>query len=405
MGEDEEWRDNREFPHVVPVDNGLLDPVTGDLYQHNPTFFSTRKIHATWNPDLLDDDEFYTAFRNSPCGDFLDEIFADKPEADDGPTQKDLLQEMFGYLLFGDNRLQKGFVIIGPQRSGKGTINKLLSHLLGSTACAPKTRSLASQFGAQGLLDKRLATVTDARIDPKTNFGDLAELLLSITGDDPQDVERKFLTTITVKMMVRFLLLSNALPHLRDPQGVLADRFVYLETAVSFLGKENLSLFDELVAHNSLWLAWALRGYQTLHNKGAKAKFSSTSTHERLSDEAKAEMAPIKTFADRFLVRDTNGVIDTDHIHLAFLDWAETIGIASWPKNKLNARLRKDFRGLRIAQKVVPVITTPFDNDPYFSTVETVKRRCFVGFRWAEGKEPTAAQIVEWKENNSDELN
>jgi putative DNA primase/helicase len=70
------------------------------------------------------------------------------------------LQDMFGYLLTPDTRQQKIFLIVGPGRSGKGTIVWALVQLLGGDNCAFHTHKIA-------------------------------ELLLSISGGDPQTINRK----------------------------------------------------------------------------------------------------------------------------------------------------------------------------------------------------------------------
>ncbi len=41
------------------------------------------------------------------------------------------LQEIFGYLITSDTKQQKIFSLVGPMRSGKGTIARILTALLG----------------------------------------------------------------------------------------------------------------------------------------------------------------------------------------------------------------------------------------------------------------------------------
>jgi putative DNA primase/helicase len=43
------------------------------------------------------------------------------------------LQEWFGYLLTPDTRQQKILFLLGPKRSGKGTIARVLGELVGAT--------------------------------------------------------------------------------------------------------------------------------------------------------------------------------------------------------------------------------------------------------------------------------
>ena len=64
------------------------------------------------------------------------------------PKSIDTLQEEFGLFLTGDTRHQKIFLLVGPKRSGKGTIASVLDQLMGQTnVCGPTLSGLAQNFG------------------------------------------------------------------------------------------------------------------------------------------------------------------------------------------------------------------------------------------------------------------
>ena len=65
--------------------------------------------------------------------DFLTQLFGDDIES------IETLQEWFGYLLTPDTRQQKIFMLIGPPRSGKGTIARVLESLIGRANVAGPT--------------------------------------------------------------------------------------------------------------------------------------------------------------------------------------------------------------------------------------------------------------------------
>jgi phage/plasmid-associated DNA primase len=61
-------------------------------------------------------------------------------------------------------RLRSGSAI-ASHRAGKGTILKALSGLVGpSNVCAPTLSSLGAPFGLSPLLNRSVATITDARL-------------------------------------------------------------------------------------------------------------------------------------------------------------------------------------------------------------------------------------------------
>jgi hypothetical protein len=74
----------------------------------------------------------------------------------------DTLQDVTGYLLEATNDLQKIFGIVGPTRSGKGTIGRVLSDLHGDAACRPTLNDFADKFGAEALIGMSLAVMPDA---------------------------------------------------------------------------------------------------------------------------------------------------------------------------------------------------------------------------------------------------
>ena len=55
-------------------------------------------------------------------------------------------------------------MIVGPKRSGKGTLARVLSALVGQANVAGPTLSgLATQFGLSALINKPVAIIADAR--------------------------------------------------------------------------------------------------------------------------------------------------------------------------------------------------------------------------------------------------
>ena len=116
-----------------------------------------------------------------------------------------MLQEIFGLCLTGDTSHQKAFLIVGPKRSGKGTIARVLTQLIGSdNTVAPTLARLGTNFGLQPLIGKRLAIISDARLGGRADQQAIAERLLSITGEDAITTDRKNIAAWTGRLQVRF---------------------------------------------------------------------------------------------------------------------------------------------------------------------------------------------------------
>jgi len=252
------WLGDR-VPDLDPTEllacaNGLLHLPTHELLKHTPTFFTHNAIDYSYDPRAPQPLQWFG---------FLRELWP----TDDASILA--LQEWFGYCLVADTSYQKAFMLVGPKRSGKGTIARVLEAVIGPhNAVSPTLASLAGEFGLAPLIGKRLAIISDARISTKTDTAVVAERLLSITGEDSVSANRKFLAHWRGKLEVRFLVLSNELPRIADASGALPSRFIVLMLTNSFFGKEDRGLTARLLGERSGILNWAIAGYERLSARG-----------------------------------------------------------------------------------------------------------------------------------------
>jgi putative DNA primase/helicase len=199
-----------------------------------------------------------------------------------------------GYILAGDTRLQKIFLLLGPPRAGKGTIARVLAGLLGKhNVVAPTLASLSTNFGLWPLIGKPLAVISDVRLSDNANASMIIERLLSISGEDRLTIDRKYLVPWTGQLPTRLLMLTNELPRLVDASGALISRFIVFVLTESFYGRENPRLTDELLLEAPSILNWALEGLDRLNERGSfELPPSATDTMEQFQDLS----SPIKAF-------------------------------------------------------------------------------------------------------------
>lgn len=205
------------------------------------------------------------------------------------------LQEWCGYLLAGRTNLHKLLFLVGPRRSGKGSVLRVLVSLLGSANVASTTfAALGESFGMENLLGKRLALIPDARLSGRTDTATVVERLLSISGEDAQGVNRKNRSKLTTRLRCRFVLASNEIPRLPDAAGAVESRFHVLNMPNSWLGREDLHLGEKLAAELRGILRWAAEGWVRLRKQGMRFTQSaaSESHHRELADLS----SPIKAF-------------------------------------------------------------------------------------------------------------
>lgn len=249
------WLNGEEAPeNYLAVGNGLLHLTTKELRPPTPAFFTLNALSFGFDRSAAPPIEWSR---------FLKSIWPGDEES------IDTLQEIMGYLLTSDTSQQKIFSIVGPMRSGKGTIGRIINALLGpDNVAAPTLGSLAREFGLAALIGKKAAVISDARLSAKADQAAIAERLLSISGEDHQGIARKYLTDYHGPLPVRFVILSNELPRLADASGALPSRFVLLSMTKSFLGKEDQGLTKRLMAELPAILNWALDGLDRLRQRG-----------------------------------------------------------------------------------------------------------------------------------------
>jgi putative DNA primase/helicase len=197
---------------IIAFPNGLLDLRNNTLHPVDPQFFTIAALGFD-----------YVAADDAPEPilwlKFLDEIF----EGDDKDKQIAALQETFGYLLTVDTSQEKAFLLLGPKRSGKGTMVGMLRKLLASsTVAGPALKSLANTFGLTPLIDKQLAIIDDLRVGSTKDQDILIENVLKITGRGLFTIDRKYKDAWTGCLPVKLMLLSNPMPKLGDDSAALA---------------------------------------------------------------------------------------------------------------------------------------------------------------------------------------
>ena len=289
---------------LVSLSNGIFHLKDYLLMPHSLGFFTQNSL-----PFAYDQSAECPNWHN-----FLDSVWGDDQESIDA------LQEMFGYILSGDTLQQKFFNIIGPRRSGKGTINKVLVELLGQhNTVAPQLEELCDTFGLQPWLNKLLASFTDARA-PERNRSAVVSQLLRIVGGDTVTVNRKNKEAWNGYLPTRIIMYSNEVLQLTENSNALTGRMLVLKMTKSFYGHEDTELAHKLSKELSGIFLWAIQGQKRRLARGGYF-VQPKSGQEYL--ELFSELGnPIGTFIDDALEVVPNGEVDKEDLFLVYKHWA-----------------------------------------------------------------------------------
>ena len=303
-----------ELPTDLPLrkfiacSNGLLNIDTGELLRHTPAVFNVNALDYNYDPDAPDPERWHQ---------FLQELWPDDEEA------RETLQEIAGLLLTADTSFQKIFLVLGPPRSGKGTIGHVFEGLVGrSNVVHPTMANLTTHFGLWPLIDKCLAIIPDARLGRGSQRA--IEHLLSVSGEDPLTIDRKNKEHWTGRLPTRLLIMTNEIPRFPDASRALPSRFVILTLKHSFLDCEQLNLKDELSLELAGIFNWALVGLKRLRKYGYfQNPESSLEAMRQLEDLA----SPVTAFVrDRCVIGLKYRVLAADLFN-EFKAWSEEEGI------------------------------------------------------------------------------
>ncbi len=326
--------DDMPADEVIAFANGLLHVKPRTFIPRTRSFFTLNSVGFSYDPHAEEPTEWLK---------FLGQLWPDDPES------TATLQELFGLALTGDTSFQKLFLLVGPKRSGKGTVARVLTALVGSeNVTAPTLNGIGQHFGLESLIAKTFAVISDARLSARTDLGAVVENLLRISGEDTISVPRKHRSDWTAKLSTRFLIISNELPAFVDQSGALASRFVVLRLTQSFFGREDRALTQRLLEELPGILLWSLDGLDRLQERGhflqPKASLDMVKQLEDLG-------SPIKAFVADRCVLAPGATVTSDSLFFEWSQWVNDQGRdRSGSKAMFGRNLSAAFPEIRVIQ-------------------------------------------------------
>lgn len=246
------WLDERTSPDpkfLLPGRDGIMNLLTGEVLPATPLLFTRVAVDFTPDPNAPEPVFFFECLRQWLPG-------------EDGEEKKRALQEMGGIMLAADTSAQQHTMFVGPTRSGKGTLIRVLTEMVGvGNVASATTNSLCEgDFGLAPLLGKTMLAIPDLRIDSRTKIANLQQNLLSIMGEDRMGINVKHKDHVQALLRVKMVIAANELPSFSDTSGALAERLVIIMMTETFKGNPDPKLFEKLRAELPGILNWFREG-------------------------------------------------------------------------------------------------------------------------------------------------
>lgn len=320
--------------NLISVKKGLLDITTRTLYPATPFFFTRTALAMDYDAEAPEPTLWLS---------FLSEVMRERQPL------IETIQEMMGYCISTDNSKHKVFFLFGRPRSGKGTILRVMTELVGKrNTTFPKIETLSGRFGLQGLIGKSLAQVTDMNTDNRAQLGTAASNINGISGADGQCVERKGIVDWNGNLGVRFVLAGNTLPNFGSHAQALSTRLLIVPFEVSCEGREDRSLTDKLILELPGILNWALDGLDRLRERGDFAE-PAESAEAKLRLIHKSD--PIHGFVAERCTVEAGAGVDKRDFYEGFVHYCDETGARPVALKDFSDKLQTLFPGVTVSKR------------------------------------------------------
>ncbi len=308
---------NPPFPatDVVPFSNVLVHLPSfvagnvGAIHPATPDYFCPYALEFAFDPNAPHP-TVWNAFKAS--------VWPNDQES------ADTLEEWMGYCLTPDTRQQTIAMLIGPSRSGRGTIARVMQALVGEANVANPTFSgLAAHFGAECLIGRPLAIIGDARLSRRSDWATALERFLGVAGEDSIGIPRKNREDWRGKLLTRFMVISNELPEIPDESQALTARLLVLQFTESFKGREDRTLDEKLRAELPGICLIAIEGWKRLRNRG---RFQQPQSSEDTLDQFRELSSPVGTYVRERLTVGSGLSVRREAVYSDWKAWCESKG-------------------------------------------------------------------------------
>jgi putative DNA primase/helicase len=235
---------------------------------------------------------------------------------------KELLRRWMGYCLIPSTRLAKWMLFHGKARSGKGTITKVMRMLLGDAYVGTSLYALANTHGLEGIQTARSIVVNEvARLD-RAEGQRCVQVLKCVLGQDLIDINPKGRPLIrNVRLEAKVTLVANMIPRLPNEGQALSSKMLVLPFDVSFAGREDEALIDELGGELRGIAGWASQGVEALLQAEHAERWPVPRHAAEHVQQYLDENNPYDSFLRARFLPEERGFVATDLLWSQWQDW------------------------------------------------------------------------------------
>jgi putative DNA primase/helicase len=322
-------------PHLLGVNNGVVDLRTGHLCPPNADMLITRFSPIRYNPNAPTPKRWLQ---------FLNEIFAGNEEL------IEFMALAIGYALTGFTSEQCFFVLHGNGANGKSTLISVLSHVLGSYAMSAPFNTF--EHGKETSTGNDLARLNGARavftseVSEGSRFN--AQRVKALTGEDEITARYLFKEFFTYRPRFKVFMAVNHKPTVRDDSEGFWRRVRLIPFTQSFMGANaDSQLEDKLLSESEAILAWCVKASRAYIARAQKHGTGLTTPQAVMvaTQAYRNENDILGLFLDEKCTKGINASAKSSALYEAYRQFADENGLHALSNVKFSQALQS--RGLR----------------------------------------------------------
>ena len=309
-----------QHPGLLNLANGMLDPMTGSLVAHDPTFLSTVRWPIEWQPDSRA--PRYEQWMASQVGD-----------------QTDDLEEVTATMLDSRRIPSKAILLYGPSRTGKSTYERLMKTVAGpgNTSALTLHQLVTDRFASAGLFGMVLNCAADLS---SRHIDDVAQFK-ALTGGDLVQAERKYGQPFAFVNRALFAFSANEIPSVSESSRAYEERMKPFRFDRTFIGREDPAIEEALMLElPGIFVRW-VSALQRLRGRGQHLP-----TRHDVSEDFGQRSDRVKAFISEWTVPDAKG-ITRQRLYSAYVEWSTESGTKPLGKQRFYDRVRSAGVGER----------------------------------------------------------
>jgi len=322
-------------PHIIAVENGILDLKTKELSKFSPKYFILNTLPVKYDPKK----------KCPKILTFLSEVLYEDDIS--------IIQELAGYCLYREYPIHKGIMLIGEGANGKSTFMEVLRTMLNNdnVSTEPLQAFETNRFSMVSLYGK-LANIYPDLSDSSLKATGLFKML---TGGDTITAEYKYRDRFCFKNYAKLIFSANKIPESPDDSAAFFRRWIIINFPNQFLPenpKTDPNLLKKLTTPDEIsgFFNWALEGLERLLKNG---KFSNAKSIEDTRMQYIRSSDPVKAFVMDMLDFDSNVFIPKETVYKAFIKYCFEMKLPTVSKRTFENKLVENSPSIQTVRRDV----------------------------------------------------